>query len=86
MITIIGNAVEFSEYPLTAATVYPSGRVYQEDIKEILADCYPHLGLYDLLKAYSGVLAGESYRLTGDRLKDAYWSAMRIGLLGQLME
>lgn len=45
-----------------------------------------HLGLYDLLKAYSGEFVGDQYKLTPDEFREAYWKAMKLGNKGVLRE
>jgi hypothetical protein len=182
-VTFTETAVEFDQYPFTAASVYPSGRVEPGDIQEILVTPFPpeiwtkhgeilfvdasckealqrfaglhgipivnrvdvwgflleefldteltredreihyrvlqdngisreeatairasveglmlaynfssflwewvHLGLYDLLQAYSGELTGDRYKLTEAQFREAFWNAMRIQRLGRLLE
>lgn len=45
-----------------------------------------HLGLYDLLQAYNGKLAGNNYKLNNREFKTIYWKAMELGNKGFLRE
>lgn len=39
-----------------------------------------HLGLDDLLRAYSGIMTGSKYKLDEAAFRDFYWKAMEIGM------
>ncbi|MNP80366.1 hypothetical protein D3C76_1784470 [compost metagenome] len=43
-----------------------------------------HLGLHDLLSAYSGILAGERYKLEPKAFEDFYWKAMHLAHKGKI--
>ncbi|WP_173216875.1 hypothetical protein [Paenibacillus alba] len=45
-----------------------------------------HLGLYDLLKAHSGVLTGDKYKLDKEDFKELYKNAVNIANKGILMQ
>lgn len=43
-----------------------------------------HLGLYDLLNAYSGKLVEDKYKLNIEEFREIYWKAMKLGNKGIL--
>jgi hypothetical protein len=43
-----------------------------------------HLGLFDLLQAYSGILTGDNYKLNKEDFKEVYKNAMNIANKGTL--
>ncbi|MHA7967767.1 hypothetical protein ACX93W_27000 [Paenibacillus sp. CAU 1782] len=43
-----------------------------------------HLGLYDLLNAYSGVMTGDRYKLEPEAFGEFYWKAMHIANKGEI--